>query len=431
VGTAGFTNAYVDTFSDVINYPAGGGFFGNGLLYPDDVINNPEWPGGDNFMVFAVGNIDIAEEGDYTFGVHSDDGFAFRIRGGEAISVSGNGLLDPVDPEATVHPTNTGDSSTRSVYHLKKGVFRVEWFFWERGGGDNGEFYSAKGTFRNDGDTDQWTLVGDTNAVALTFNKPGVDTNGWAAVSSDPGADPVIATLADGLADLAATGGGLTNYDALNIGDPESNAGVAPFPKNTPAADDNFAVRATATLVVPVAGDYEIGFTSDDGGWMKMPGQTFTEILQNATGLSVLAGADEVQCDAATGNSLTTVKVTLTAGNHPIEIGFFEIGGGAFVRGMGAQFGAPQLPTLTKGGAGTFQTAASIKLTDRPAGVVESLTATITRSGNNVIIQWTPTGGTLQTTSSLSGTPAWTDVGTANPATIAIETGPAYFRVRQ
>jgi hypothetical protein len=138
-----------------------------------------------------------------------------------------------------------------------------------------------------------------------------------------------------------------------------------------------------------------------------------------------------VQCDAATGNSLTTVKVTLTAGNHPIEIGFFEIGGGAFVRGFGAQFGAPQLPTLIKGGAGTFQTAPAIQLTDRPTGVVESLTATITRSGNNVIIQWTPTGGTLQTTSSLSGTPVWTDAGTANPTTLTIGTGPAYFRVRQ
>jgi hypothetical protein len=379
-----------------------------------------------------VGHIDIPEEGDYTFGVHSDDGFAFRIRGGESISVSGNGLLDPVDPEATIHPNNTGDSNTRSVYHLKKGVFRVEWFFWEAGGGDNGEFYSAKGAFINDGDTDQWSLVGDNSVSSQTFNKPGVDANGWKVYSSDPGGDQ-LTTLAAGLSDLETTGGAPTNtYDALFVGDPESNIGVAPFPKNTTAAEDDFAIRATATLVVSVAGDYEIGFTSDDGGWMKMPGQTFSEILQNATGLSVLVGADEVDCDALTGSSLTTVKVTLAVGNHPIEIGFFERGGGAFVRGFGAQFGATQpLPTLTKGGAGPYTTSPSIKLTDRPTGVVESLTATISRSGSNLIIQWTPTGGTLETTPSLSGTPVWTDAGTANPATIPIGTGPAYFRVRQ
>ena len=63
--------------------------------------------------MFSVGHIRVPEEGDYTFGMHSDDGFALRIRGGTALSVSGNGQLDPGDPEAVVHPADTGDSNTR------------------------------------------------------------------------------------------------------------------------------------------------------------------------------------------------------------------------------------------------------------------------------------------------------------------------------
>jgi hypothetical protein len=55
---------------------------------------------------------------------------------------------------------------------------------------------------------------------------------------------------------------------------------------------------------------------------------------------------------------------------------------------------------------------------------------TVTKSGNNLTISWAPTGGTLQTTSSLSGVPVWTDVGTANPATVAIGSGNAFYRVK-
>jgi hypothetical protein len=361
-----FTGTKVDTTSEVINFN-GGGLFAGDLPYPDDVTASGTWTG-DDFILFAVGHIDVLEEGDYTFGVHSDDGFAYRIRGGQTISVSGNGQLDPVDPETVIHPSNTGDSSTRAVYHLKKGVFRVEWFFWERGGGDNGEFYSAKGAFANDADADTWALVGD-NTPAQTFIGLGVDTNGWTVVSSDPGGDQ-LNTLADALADLAATQGtNVSTATELNVGDPDSNAGVIPFTKDTPGvAEDDFALKATANLVVTQTGEYEIGYTSDDGGWMKIPGQTFIEIVQNATTLGAITGPGEVQTDALTGASLTTVKVNQNAGTYPIEIGFFERGGGAFVRGMGAQFGAPSLPTLAAGGAGPFTTAAALTLTDRPAG---------------------------------------------------------------
>jgi hypothetical protein len=429
VGTPGFTGAFVDTTSDVINY-GNAGLFPEGLPYPDAVINHPSglWSGED-FIQFAVGHIDIPELGDYTFGIHSDDGFGMRIRGGEAIRVSGNGQLDPADWEAVVHPATTSDSNTRAVYRLKKGVYRIEFFWFERGGGDHGELYAAKGSFTNDADTDQWRLVGD-NTPSREFFRLGVDANGWTVVSSDVGGDPLNSWF-EAFMDLDATGGNPTKYDVLNVGDPQTNAGTQPFPKNTAGDDDDYVLRANATLVVPAAGTYIIGFNSDDGGYMKIPGQTFIEIIANATGSSIIGPADTVTCDALTGSSLTTATITLAAGNYPIEVGMFERGGGSFLTASGAQVGSPSVPLLAKNGTGAIRTGEALQLTDRATGIVADIVLTITRSGNNVIVQWTPTGGTLESTPALGPAATWTGVGTANPATIAIGTANRFYRVRQ
>ncbi len=433
VATAGsddFEGVYVDTTSQVINYPESGGFFADGLPYPDEVQFHESglWTGED-FIQLAVGNIVVPEEGEYTFGVHSDDGFALRIRGAEAVAVYGNGSFDPVDPEAIVHPNTTGDSNTRAVYHLRKGIYRVEFFWYERGGGDNGELYAAPGHHSSDAATDEWMLVGDPRP-SETFNKPGVDENGWTVIASDR-YEFELNNYFDALALLEASGGQPTQYDALFVGDPDTNAGVAPFPKDTPGDDDDFAMRATATLVVPVAGTYEIGFTSDDGGWMRMPGQVFTEIIKNATGVSYLESDDTVVADVLTGNSLTTVSVQLTAGNHPIEIGSFERGGGAFIRGIAAELGSWFLPTITRGGAGEFRTPTALQLTNEDPGTSDPVSVTITRSGNELTIEWSPAGGTLEFSPVLGPGANWTEVGTANPTQVGIGPDDGFYRIRQ
>jgi hypothetical protein len=48
-------------------------------------------------------------------------------------------------------------------------------------------------------------------------------------------------------------------------------------------------------------------------------------------------------------------------------------------------------------------------------------------SGANLTVRWTPIGGRLLSAPSVLG--PWTPVGTANPATIAIGAGPQFFRV--
>ena len=91
-----FAGQFFDTTSPVINHGSAGsdppedgvgaGLFGAGagdgpgdLPYPDEVID--EGGGVDDFIQYNIGYIRIPSVGDYTFGVHSDDGFGLRIIG--------------------------------------------------------------------------------------------------------------------------------------------------------------------------------------------------------------------------------------------------------------------------------------------------------------------------------------------------------------
>ncbi|MCZ7638382.1 MAG: LamG domain-containing protein [Verrucomicrobia bacterium] len=73
--------------------------------------------------------------------------------------------------------------------------------------------------------------------------------------------------------------------------------------------------------------------------------------------------------------------------------------------------------------------------TGTPLGTLANLAGPIvislTRSGGNVVIAWTPAGGTLEFTPTLGPTASWTVVGTANPATIAVAAAGGYYRVRK
>jgi len=64
-----------------------------------------------------------------------------------------------------------------------------------------------------------------------------------------------------------------------------------------------------------------------------------------------------------------------------------------------------------------------------PPGTIPPVVS-IVRSGSNVIISWSNGPGfVLQTTTLLSGNPVWTNLGTANPQTVAITGQEQFFRV--
>lgn len=118
-----------------------------------------------------------------------------RIRNAWFHRVSGDGTIDPGSPDTVLHPADTGDSDTRAVANLAAGDYEVEFFWWERGGGDYGELYAAKGSFSNDEDTDTWVLIGDAGGLPLV--DPGTPAPGedFRITSVARTADPASVTL--------------------------------------------------------------------------------------------------------------------------------------------------------------------------------------------------------------------------------------------
>ena len=98
----------------------------------------------------AHGRVHIPTSGQWTFGTHSDDGFALRVRDGSGNlvawdSFSGNGTLDLSGRKNLSHPAPTGDSNTRGVITLQGGQnYDLEYVAYEDGGGTFWELYSAK-----------------------------------------------------------------------------------------------------------------------------------------------------------------------------------------------------------------------------------------------------------------------------------------------
>lgn len=225
-----------DTAHSYINHGSGLGYFGGDDPYPDDVLGAERWSAED-FIQLSKGRIRITEPGEYTFGVHSDDGFALRIFGAEFISSSGNGVIDVGSPDSVIHPSDTGDSNTRAVAFLRAGEYDIEFFWWERGGGDFGELYAAKGNFANDADTDTWRLIGSEEGLPLVGTSTASPIRITEVVkSADPASVRITFTVNAGKSYVA-------QYSA-DLKAPWTDTG-APV---TPAAG-----ATTATITVPLS----------------------------------------------------------------------------------------------------------------------------------------------------------------------------------
>ena len=122
--------------------------------------------------------------------------------------------------------------------------------------------------------------------------------------------------------------------------------GGSDFPHGTAGNDDDFAVRATGIIDVPESGTWILGFISDDGGRMLLDG----EMIVNA---DVLREPD-----------FSFSVIELEAGEHELEVLYFERGGGAELEVFAARnfeelpvlIGDVEnggLPVFTSGGTGT------------------------------------------------------------------------------
>ena len=166
---AGFAGKGLDTSSPVINFnftasPGNSGYFPDDAPFPAETDNLPtaDW------VTVGRARIHVPTTGDWTIGVHSDDGFALRFVGHPFASATGNGTIDADYPEYLSFAVGTADTNSRGVLqNLLAGDYVVEFIHFIRVGGAALEIYAAPGSFEADGDTDTWALIGGADGLQL------------------------------------------------------------------------------------------------------------------------------------------------------------------------------------------------------------------------------------------------------------------------
>jgi len=125
----------------------------------------------------------------------------------------------------------------------------------------------------------------------------------------------------------------------INFRDPEGGGGEedlydndSPFPNNTDADDNDFVIRATGTITFPSSGIWGVGAIHDDGISIKIDGETVHEN------------------DSLMPGGLGFGLVDIEAGDHSIEVIYFERGGSAELELLAGEEGPSLVGDVANGG---------------------------------------------------------------------------------
>ncbi|MDD2597782.1 MAG: lectin-like protein [Kiritimatiellae bacterium] len=294
-----------------------------------------------NWVVLYRGTILIppGQGGDYTFGVHSDDGFALRLPGRSWSSVTGLGWIDHGDTETMVNNYVIGDSNTRGVINLPAGAHELEFITWNGSGGQHHELYAAKGAFVNDSDTDTWRLVGHKSVGELTY--AGVSA-GWTLWHSNNEPVSSLSNAWLAVSNYVAAASNQSSWAEINFYDPESGGSHAvaipnsvPFPWNTLAVDINKAIYASAKLTIPASTTLGLGFQGDDGSKLRVFNQAWNSLIElppdPAQHLVTYIDGDSINVDGGGGNSRTVGSITLAGGVYDMSLLYWQGGGSSYL----------------------------------------------------------------------------------------------------
>lgn len=166
-------------------------------------------------------------------------------------------------------------------------------------------------------------------------------------VNSSTGGFGGGAAALDNAQALLASPGANTQFTAnlpvIDLLDPQSGAGAhfatnTPFLGDTTADDNDFAVEATGFVFFPVPGQYTFIVNSDDGFELQIEGAELQAVVGGAN--DVATGPDSFASPVPRG-STDTLGIFLIddAGFYPINLSYYENGGGANVE-LSAAFGA-------------------------------------------------------------------------------------------
>lgn len=355
---AGGTGTIFEGLSQYVNHtdpttnPSAGKFGNDAPFISDAHTGNTDGPvppynaadPEDDQDVLMVGHARIrvtpAQAGIWSFGVHTDDGFAMRIRdsGGNLMPwgmTDGAGGVYGADRSELSFPDPTGDSNTRGTMNLPAGNYDVEFVSYENAGGANWEVYHAQGVVLNDG-ASNWRLLGAKPDPAKQYFKPTMaplDDQGnhfditvvdstpdntpahsvaqARSILDNPGANPVFQGLAP----------------VINHKDPEAGVccggldnGDLAWPGLADGVDnEDYATRSLGVLQMPADGYVRFHIQSDDGFGLHIDDAQFS-ILSAAGGPTYLADAGtSVNADYGTGNTNTVLEAFIPAGEHFME----------------------------------------------------------------------------------------------------------------
>lgn len=329
-----------------------GWIFTPGIDFPGAVTNN--------FGMLARARLVIPKAGTYTFNVHADDCFAFRLPGQKWKSVHGNGGIDPSDPATIYADLLISDSDTRGVIDLPAGELPVEVFYVNGAVEGLLQIATAEGEFPDDGGTDRWRLLGHKPGAKISW--PGISDDGWKVTIPVPGEErkPVAegevltALLRVETADSPVTSG----LEVIHFHDPECFRrsrfpGAAPFPGDPAGVQDDRVILAEASLVVPADGTYHIGATGDDICAIQIDGGKWERIVSDRSGRCARMDGDSLSSRRTTASSSQEIigEIKLAKGNHAIRVMSWDRSGSSCFNVFAAPAGFPPR-LLRKAGAG-------------------------------------------------------------------------------
>ncbi len=316
-----------------------------------------------NCVGAIVGTIHVDKPGTYTFAVSAMDAFALRIGGLKWKSASGDGYIDPLDPLTFTQPNAGTSTQALGVLDLPAGDHVVEAVWMVQDFMANFSVLSAPGSHLTEGDTADWRPLGYEISDAK-IPRLGVTEAGWTAVCSKPSDQQhPTPSLQDGLVmlemdlnQIKKTGLPSINFAQAPMAAPAHFSGCSPFPNETPSIGDNgWVLRASARLVVPQDGPYQIGLHAQGLAALRIKGAKRTRISQSPQGLQKLhESGDTVDFNGRTNSNQEPKLVTewdLKMGEYDIEVFYLkDIGPASF-----AVFSSPSGPyppaLLTAGAA--------------------------------------------------------------------------------
>lgn len=266
-------------------------------------------PAGDNddFVVRGTGTVNVTTAGNYTFVNNTDDGSRLRIsvNGGPVQTVINDDVLSgPHDAPSAPVALNAGDTVA------------LDWLWFERGGGAEGETYYRRELGPNalQGDASQ----GLTPTAPFTLQTFKSDVGGGTVLNNFSDADGIRTPA------LQKGTGQFNVFNLQNDGGSSGDFTGDDAVPGLPVGTDNFIAVGTGLLVVrpDQADSYTFRSNTDDGGRLLIDLNQDGDLDDPG---DVVILRDVLQGPTNTDSS----AITLAPGIYMIEYSFFELGGGA------------------------------------------------------------------------------------------------------